>query len=189
MEIGSSMKNIGMQIVLNNVWNRIIAGRRSGNNVWFYVDEFHVMLSNNRSADFLSTMFKRARKYGGIPTGITQNIVDIVENPIAKTIFSNSEFMEIYSQKAADCALLNSLLNISQSDIDKVKDALPGHGIMIYGGRVIAFNMEIAKDSMRYKAMTTKLDETKAREDERKRTVRPPVIAPPAPAEQEERRG
>lgn len=190
MEIGSSMKNIGMQIVLNNVWNRIIAGRRRGNNVWFYVDEFHVMLSNNRSADFLSTMFKRARKYGGIPTGITQNIVDIVENPIAKTIFSNSEFMEIYSQKAADCALLNSLLNISQSDIDKVKDALPGHGIMIYGGRVIAFNMEIAKDSMRYKAMTTKLDETKAREDERKRSIRPPVVdLSPTPAEQEEWRG
>lgn len=171
MDIGSSMKNIGMQIVLNNVWNRIIAGRRQGNHVWFYVDEFHIMLSNNRSAEFLNTMFKRARKYGGIPTGITQNITDIVEHPTAKTIFANSEFMQVFSAKAAECALLGDLLDISQSDIDKVKDALPGHGIMLYGGRVIAVNSEISKDSIRYRAMTTKLDEMKQREDAKTQTI------------------
>lgn len=183
MDIGSSMKNIGMQIVLNNVWNRIIAGRRKGNHVWFYVDEFHIMLSNNRSADFLNTMFKRARKYGGIPTGITQNISDIVEHPTAKTIFANSEFMEVFSAKAAECALLGNLLDISQSDIDKVKDALPGHGIMLYGGRVIGINTEISKDSIRYRAMTTKLDEMKQREEAQKQTVdqQPPVDTPTLP--------
>lgn len=185
MDIGSSMKNIGMQIVLNNVWNRTIAGRRQGHHVWFYVDEFHIMLSNNRSAEFLTTMFKRARKYGGLPTGITQNITDIVEHPTAKTIFGNSDFMQVFSAKAAECALLGDLLDISQSDIDKVKDALPGHGIMIYGKRVIAVNSEISKDSIRYRAMTTKLDEMKQREDAKNQEKRscnlPENALPPTP--------
>ena len=100
-------------MVLDNVWNQIVDGRNKGRHVWFYIDEIYLLFKSEASAEFLRTLYKRARKYGGIPTGITQNVADILEHNIARTMLSNSEFILMLNQAPLDRNQLAQLLNIS----------------------------------------------------------------------------
>ncbi len=164
-EIGSNMKAMALLVVLNNVWNRIVAGRAEGKNVWPFIDEIYLLFKNESSAEFLRNMYKRARKYGGIPTGITQNVSDILESDIARTMISNSEYLLLLNQGPMDRAQLGALINMSPTEMEYVSNVSPGHGILYNGVVKVPFENTLDKDTMMYSAMTTKLDEVKAREE------------------------
>ena len=158
-DIGSSMKALGELVVLSTVWNQIVAGRQSGRNLWFYIDEIWLLFQNKMSAEFIRDLYKRARKYGGIPTGITQNVSDMLENDLARTMISNCEFVQMLSQGAAERAQLGALLNISPTQMEAITNAPPGHGLIYNGTSIVPFISEIPKDSMLYSALTTTLSE------------------------------
>jgi len=132
-DLGSNLTAMGMLIVLNNIWNLIIKGRESGHNVWVFIDEIYLLFKNPSSAEFLRNMYKRARKYGGIPTGITQNVSDLLESDIARTMISNSEYLLLLNQGQMDRAQLAALINMSPTEMDYVTNASPGHGILYNG--------------------------------------------------------
>lgn len=159
-DLGDSLKVLGELVVLNAVWSEICRGRKKGYRVWFYVDEVHLLLHNPQSTEFLKSLYKRARKYGGIPTGITQNISDILENPTACTMLSNSEFVILLSQGQQDiAALCDAFDNFSEAHIQKIKSVPPGHGLIYNGKDFIPFSNEIPQDSKLYRSMTTTLSE------------------------------
>lgn len=171
-EIGASMKSLGLLVVLDNIWNRIVAGRNVGKHVWFYIDEIYLLFKNEQSAEFLRNLYKRARKYGGIPTGITQNVSDLLENPTARTMISNCEFIQMLNQAMMDRSQLGELLSISPTQLSYVTNASPGHGLIYNGDIIVPFENKLSKDSKQYEAMTTKLSEVKAREDKKKEEQR-----------------
>lgn len=167
-EIGNAMKSLGLLVVLDNIWNRIVAGREQGKNVWFFIDEIYLLFKVESSAEFLRNLYKRARKYGGIPTGITQNVSDLLENPTARTMISNCEYIQMLNQAPLDRAQLGELLNISPTQMSFITNASPGHGLIYDGTHIVPFVNRLPKETMQYEAMTTKLSEVKERE-ERKR--------------------
>lgn len=158
-DIGSGLKALGLLVIMNSIWMRTIATRQEGKNTWFYIDEMHILFQNSASTEFLKVYFKRARKYGGIPTGITQNVSDLLENDTARTIISNSEFVEMLNQSAMDGAQLAELLHISPTQMDFITNAAPGHGLIYDGTHIVPFVNELPKSSKAYVAMTTKLSE------------------------------
>lgn len=167
-EIGNAMKSLGLLVVLDNIWNRIVAGREQGKNVWFFIDEIYLLFKVESSAEFLRNLYKRARKYGGIPTGITQNVSDLLENPTARTMISNCEYIQMLNQAPLDRAQLAELLNISPTQLGFITNASPGHGLIYDGTHIVPFVNQLPKETMQYEAMTTKLSEVKEREERKK---------------------
>ena len=167
-EISNTMKSFGQLVVLDNIWNRMVSGRKEGRNVWFYIDEVYLLFKSGYSTEFLRNLYKRARKYGGIPTGITQNVTDILKNETARTMIANCEFVQMLSQSADDQAALASILPISPSEMTYITNAPPGQGLIYDGVHIVPFINEVDKNSKIYEAMTTNLAEVKAIEDRKK---------------------
>lgn len=165
-KIGSSMKSLGLQVILDNIWNRMVATHEEGRYTWVYIDEIYLLFQNAASAEFLRQFYKRDRKYGGIATGITQNVTDVLENDTARTIISNCEFVLMLSQAPLDRAQLGDLLNISPTQMDYITNAGPGQGLLYDGIHLVPFVNQMPKETKQYAAMTTKPSEVKAFEDQ-----------------------
>lgn len=167
-DVGATMKPMAMLVVLDNIWNRIVAGRKECRYTWFFADEIYLLFKTQSSAEFLRNLYKRARKYYGLPTGITQNVDDLLKDDTARTMISNCEYIQMLNQAPLDRVQLAELLNISETQLGFVTNSSPGEGL-IYDGRVIVpFVNKLPKDTKMYEAMTTKPDEVRAREERRK---------------------
>ena len=73
-ELGKQLKKLGMLVVQDQVWGRVTANRYGGKTTRFYCDEFHLLLREEQTAAYSVEIWKRFRKWGGAPTGITQNV-------------------------------------------------------------------------------------------------------------------
>ncbi|WP_017815225.1 VirB4-like conjugal transfer ATPase, CD1110 family [Paenibacillus shenyangensis] len=167
-DLGKQLKTMGMLIVLDQVWNRITMNRSKGKNTWIYIDEIYLLFTNEYSASFLYELWKRARKWGGIPTGITQNVEDLLKSDLARTMLSNSMFLMMLNQAKSDRKELAALLDISETQLSYVTNADQGQGLMFIGNGegkgIIPFEDEFPKDTKLYGMMTTKVSEVRQEE-------------------------
>ena len=157
--IGTGMKEMGLQVCLNDVWNRIIENQKKGRKTWFYIDEFHILTKSKASADFLMQIWKRARKWGGIPTAITQNVTDLMTSESAMAILNNTEFIIMLSQSPVDRENLATMYHISDSQLGYITNANPGQGLLYTGETIVPFVNKIPKNTKLYSIMTSKADE------------------------------
>lgn len=169
-DLGKQLKTLGMLIVLDYIWNRITENRSKGKKTWIYMDEIYLLFSNEYSSQFLYELYKRARKWGGVPTGITQNVEDLLKSDTARSMLSNTEYVMMLSQAASDREELQKILKISDELIDFVTNVEPGHGLISYGGNLVPFKDEFPKNEL-YGLMTTKLDELTTNLDEIEKTA------------------
>ena len=158
-DIGSSMKNMGLQVCLNDVWNRVIQNKAKGKRTWFYVDEMHILTQTDTSAKFLQSIYKRARKWGGIPTGMTQNVEDLLKSAEARTILNNCDFVLMLNQAPLDRNELAAMYNISDAQCEYITNADSGQGILYTGKTIVPFTNKFPTNTKLYKAMTTKVGE------------------------------
>lgn len=163
-EIGQSMKTLGLLVVLDNIWNRIVASQKLNKNTWFFIDEIWLLFKNESSAEFLKNLYKRARKYGGIPTGITQNVTELLENSTARIMLSNCEYIQMLNQAPLDRATLGELLNISPTQMGFITNASPGSGLIYDGTHIVPFSNKLPKETMQYQAMTTNVKDAQERD-------------------------
>ena len=163
------MKSLGLLVMLDFVWNRIVDGRQKGRFTWFFIDEIYLLFKTENSAEFLRNTWKRARKYLGIPTGLTQNVSDLLGHPIARTMLLNSQYIQMLSQSQHDRADLAELLDISDSQLSFITNAMPGEGLIFNGSVIVPFKNELPKNTAMYIAMTTKPTEVKEREAKKER--------------------
>ena len=154
-----SLKTMTMLIVLDSIWNRIIQNRKKGKRTWFYIDEIYLLFTNETSASFLKQLYKRARKWNGVPTGITQNVEDLLLSDTARSMLSNCEFIQMLNQAPLDRAELAALLNISPSQLSYITNRNSGEGLLYVGKAIVPFIDRFPKNTNLYKAMTTKPDE------------------------------
>ena len=159
LELGEQMKSVGLLIMLDNIMNRVIENRKRGRYTRVYIDEAHLFFKNQYSADFLLKAWKRFRKYGGLLTGITQNISDCLLNATARSMLSNSEFLLMLNQSPSDRKDLAELLNISDTQMSYITNAGAGRGLIKVGGSIVPFVNDFPKDTELYKLMSTKPDE------------------------------
>ena len=158
-DLGKQLKTMGMLIVLDAVWNRITQNRIIGKTTWIYIDEIYLLFANGYSANFLFELYKRARKWGGIPTGITQNVEDLLSSDLARSMLSNSEFTMMLNQAPLDRAELAKLFSLSDTQIEYISNAETGQGLLRAGNNIIPFRDEFPSNTKLYQMMTTKPEE------------------------------
>jgi type IV secretory pathway VirB4 component len=128
---------------------------RNGLNTWIYIDEFYLLLRNNSAALFLQEIWKTARKWKCVPTGIMQNTDDLLNSPITKGILNNTNFVTMLSLPKMDRANLNDLLQIPQSQLTFITNSAKGHGLIYTGDTILPFNNEYPNDTELYRIMQT----------------------------------
>ncbi|MBC1502145.1 conjugal transfer protein TraE, partial [Listeria weihenstephanensis] len=158
-ELGKQLKKLGMLIVQDQVWNRVTLNRAQKKSTWYYIDEFHLLLKEEQTAAYSVEIWKRFRKWGGIPTGLTQNIKDLLASREIENIFENSDFIYMLNQASGDRQILSKQLNISPHQLSYVTNSNEGEGLIFYGNVIIPFVDKFPKDTELYKIMTTKPDE------------------------------
>ena len=159
MELGEQLRPIGMLVILDNILNRITANRRKGRQTFVYVDEIYLLFQYEYSAQFLFKLWKRVRKYGAFCTGITQDVEDLLQSHIARTMLSNSEFVLMLNQAATNREELARLLNISDTQLSYITNVDAGHGLLKIGSSLIPFENSFPCDTKLYHLMTTKLSD------------------------------
>ena len=158
-DLGKQLKKLGMLIVQDQVWNRVTVNRYANKSTRYYIDEFHLLLKEEQTAAYSVEIWKRFRKWGGIPTGITQNIKDLLASREIENIFENSDFIYMLNQAAGDRQILAKQLNISPHQLSYVTNSGEGEGLIFYGSTIIPFKDKFDRSLRLYKLMTTKPSE------------------------------
>ena len=160
-DLNGNLKTQSMLLILDYIWNRLSENRDKGRKTYIYFDEAHLLFQDEYSLDYLRMLWKRARKYGGVLTGITQNVEDLLKDDKSRSMLSNSEFLVLLKQNPTDAAKLQDILHFTDSEIQYVNDTPAGHGILVLGGKTkIPFYDEFPKDTKLYSMMTTNFSET-----------------------------
>ena len=156
--LGKALKEIGLLIMQDAVWNRVTANRTRHRTTWFYIDEFHLLLKGQTGA-FSVEIWKRFRKWGGIPSGLTQNVKDLLASREIENIFENSDFIYMLNQAQGDRQILAKQLGISPHQLSYVTHSGPGEGLLFFGNVIIPFVDHFPKDTSLYQIMTTRPEE------------------------------
>ena len=158
-ELGKQLKKIGMLVVQDQVWNRVTVNREAHKATRYYIDEFHLLLKEEQTAAYSVEIWKRFRKWGGVPTGITQNVKDLLASREVENIFENSDYIYMLNQASGDRQLLAKQLNISPHQLSYVTHSGEGEGLLFYGNIILPFVDRFPKDTELYRVMTTTLSE------------------------------
>ena len=159
------LKKIGMLVVQDQVWNRVTINRAAHKSTRYYIDEMHLLLKEEQTAAYTVEIWKRFRKWGGIPTGITQNVKDLLSSREVENIFENSDFVYMLNQAGGDRQILAKQLGISPHQLSYVTHSSEGEGLLFYGSTILPFVDHFPKNTELYRIMTTKPQELK-KEDE-----------------------
>ena len=164
-ELGKQLKKLGMLVVQDQVWGRVTANREAGKSTRYYMDEFHLLLKEEQTAAYSVEIWKRFRKWGGIPTGITQNVKDLLSSREVENIFENSDFIYMLNQASGDRAILAKQLNISPHQLSYVTHSGEGEGLLFFGNVILPFVDHFPSDMELYRIMTTKPGEVAKKEE------------------------
>ena len=158
-DLGTTLRKAGMLIVQNMVWTRVSTNRALKKATRYYVDEFHLLLKQLQTANYSVEIWKRFRKWGGIPTGLTQNVSDFLGSLAVENIVGNSDFIYMLNQHSGDQKILAEKLNISQHQLSFVNNSNAGEGLIFYGNVIIPFSDKYPTDTKTYAIMSTKPEE------------------------------
>lgn len=163
-DLGTELSPITMLVMMESIQNRIIANGKRGIATWLYIDEFHVLLNSEYSAKYLQQLWKKVRKQGGLCTGITQNVVDLLQNYTATTMLANSEFVALLKQANTDSSRMAEVIGVSEAQLRFVTNTSSGMGLMKCGNVVIPFDNTIEKGTDLYNLYNTNIHEKIAME-------------------------
>lgn len=155
----ANQRDLTMLIIQESIWNRVKVNRTKGIYTRVYTDEFHLLLKYPNTAAYSVEMWKRFRKWGGIPTGITQNIKDMFRNQEIQNILDTTNFIVMLNQAGDDARILGEHLDLSEDEMDYIQTGEPGKGLLWVGGDKVPFDDDFPKNTLCYKVMTTKPDE------------------------------
>lgn len=154
-KLGTGMKELGLHVCLNDIWNRLIENQRKGIATFFYIDEMYLLLRMDAAASFLMEIWKRARKMNGFPTGIMQNSDDIMRNAETRALLNNTSFIILHSLARMDQLNFAELLSISDSQLTYIDNNSPGHGLIYTGKSILPFANEFPEETELYKLIST----------------------------------
>lgn len=158
-DLPDNLKELGMLVVQDTVWNRVFANKTKRIATRYYCDEFHQLLRERRTAVYMVEMWKRFRKWGGIPTGITQNVSDFLRSHDVESILGNSDYVLLFNQSAKDQDIVADKFKLSEKQLDHVSNADQGSGLMIFDGIMIPFINHYPTNTRSYEIMSTKPEE------------------------------
>ncbi|MEE0885243.1 MAG: hypothetical protein U0L59_08480 [Faecalimonas sp.] len=158
-ELGEKLAPVCMLVMMETIQQKIIENGQNGFATWLYIDEFHMLLNSEYTAKYLQQLWKKVRKQGGLCTGITQNIMDLLESVTATTMLANSEFVIALNQSNPDAVRIEETLGISKTQLRFVSNSPIGTGLLKCGAVVVPFDNQIGKDTEIYKLVNTNIYE------------------------------
>ena len=167
-DLGKQLKKIGMLIIEDQVWCRVSENREAGKSTRYYMDEMHLLLREEQTAAYTVEIWKRFRKWGGMPTGITQNVKDLLASREVENIFENSDFILMLNQAVGDRVILAKQLNISPHQLSYVTHSGEGEGLIFYGNVILPFIDRFPKETKLYEVINTKFSETSGQKEQPK---------------------
>ncbi|SCP98626.1 VirB4-like conjugal transfer ATPase, CD1110 family [Anaerobium acetethylicum] len=170
-DLGAELSPVTMLIMMESIQQRIVENGKRGRATWLYIDEFHVLLNSEYSAKYLQQLWKKVRKQGGLCTGITQNLVDLLQNYTATTMLANSEFVALLKQANTDSSRMTEVIGISEAQLRFVTNSSSGMGLIKCGSVVVCFDHTISRQTALYHLYSTNIHEKIA--EEKSRTVSP----------------
>ena len=168
-DLGTELSPITMLVMMESIQNRIVENGKRGKATWLYIDEFHVLLNSEYSAKYLQQLWKKVRKQGGLCTGITQNVVDLLQNYTATTMLANSEFVALLKQANTDSSKMAEVIGVSEAQLRFVTNTASGMGLIKCGSVVIPFDNQISKDTDLYRLYNTNIHEKIAEQKKKER--------------------
>ena len=159
LDTSDSVSYTHLDVYKRQIWGRVTQNRSQGKATWYFCDEFHLLLREEQTAAFSCEIWKRFRKWGGVPTGATQNVKDLLSSPEIENILENSDFICLLNQASGDRKILAERLNISPQQLRYVDNSEPGEGLLIYENVILPFKNPIPQNTQLYKIMTTRLGE------------------------------
>jgi type IV secretory pathway VirB4 component len=159
-ELGKGLKKLAMLILQDAVWNRVTINRAARRTTWFYIDEMHLLLKEEQTAAYTVEIWKRFRKWGGVPSGLTQNVKDLLASREIENIFENSDFIYMLNQAAGDRQILAKQLGISPHQLSYVTHSNAGEGLLFYGDVIIPFRDNFPKETEIYALLNTRPSES-----------------------------
>ncbi|HEM5702757.1 TPA: ATP-binding protein [Streptococcus suis] len=160
-ELGTQLKKIGMLVIQDQVWNKVSQNRQSQKSTRYYIDEFHLLLKEEQTAQYSVEIWKRFRKWGGIPTGLTQNVKDLLASKEIENVFDNTDFIMMLNQASGDREILARKLKISPYQLNYVTNSNAGEGLLFFGNTIVPFLDQFPKNTLLYQKMTTKPEEVR----------------------------
>ena len=148
--------------ILGDLYEALLSqeeNRIQGKSTRYYMDEMHLLLREDQTAAYTVEIWKRFRKWGGIPTGITQNVKDLLASKEVENIFENSDFIYMLNQAVGDRQILAKQLNISPHQLSYVTHSGEGEGLLFYGNVILPFVDRFPANTELYRIMTTRLSE------------------------------
>ena len=118
-----------------------------------------MLLNNNYSAAYLNGLWKKVRKQGGLLTGISQNINDLMHSPMASSLISNSDMIVLLKQSEIDAEAVTRTVGITEEQLEDVKDTPVGTGLLKIGSAIVPFDNTLANDNMIYDLINTNIHE------------------------------
>lgn len=176
-DLGENMQSLGLFILLDNVWQRIVRNRDRGVRTWVFIDELQLLLDNKYTIDYFDRLWTRSRKYGAIPTGITQNVERLLEVPQTRFMVSNSDHLIILGQSPADAERLGEDLGLSMQQISTIRSAGVGEGLIVADGRIVPFKNTLPRENDLYRITTTKVDDLAAQRQTKTMEIVDAVLA------------
>ena len=160
-------ESLVMLVMMESIQNRIVENGKRGKATWLYIDEFHVLLNSEYSAKYLQQLWKKVRKQEGLCTGITQNVVDLLQNYTATTMLANSEFVALLKQANTDSSKMAEVIGVSEAQLRFVTNTASGMGLIKCGSVIIPFDNQISKDTDLYRLYNTNIHEKIAEQKKR----------------------
>lgn len=171
-DMDANQRDLTMLIIQDAIWNRVTQNRSKGKWTWVDIDEFHLLLRSPITAAYSVEIWKRFRKWGGIPSGITQNIKDLFRSPEIQNILDTTNFIAMLNQAGDDARLLADHLDLSEEEENYIKSGEPGKGLLWIEQAKVPFEDEFPKNTVCYKVMTTKPGEAlRAKQEKPKQAV------------------
>ncbi len=159
-KLEGDLKTIGNLIVSDCLVNRVTSNFKVGKLTDLFFDEFQTFLKDKYSAEYFNSAWRRYRKRGASPCGITQNIEYLKSDVEFSTMLGNSTCVTLYQLTADDIKIVSDMYNLSEEQLKFVSETtLPGNGLMRIGGSIVPFDGQWPKNNALYKLMTTKPDE------------------------------
>ena len=156
-DLGAHMRDLGMMVVLDAIDRRVAANRRRGRHTWIWCDEIWSLLKYPQTEEYMWGFWKRCRKYGGLPTGITQSLSALCASVRGREMIANSEFVFMFGASAEDRETAAELFSLSEDQRAYLAGAAPGHGLLRAGTTVIPLDATVPMESEFYRVATTRL--------------------------------
>lgn len=161
LKLPTKTMEMAMKVCLTSVWKDVVANREeneryhTGRSIWVYLDEFHHFLKTRSSADTIMAYYKRVRKYGGVMTGITQDVADLLNTEQGEAMYNNTGFFVFLNQSPNGRQKIKELHNVSDALMEYITDQPVGKGLIYNNSVMIPFDYNIPKDTELYRIMST----------------------------------